>query len=493
MDIQTTNPLLLCLGLSGLLAGGQTAPSDNESSGFLAILNQMLESKGFPEMSLEKLQGTSSDGKNDSQQAEQLAGLLLLSPYLLTIVRNEVGQCVQGSTIQADQALGDETDQNGVGDPLLSLLGQAITRAESGNEKSTLKTGEVLPRAGNDTTMPLAAAPLSVSVEELAALLAQAGQVLAQPADQAGQGFAQPGDQAEQPVTQEGARQPRSDTIALNLQLIHAQGRDLPKTQEKVQVETPLRDMAETAAQTKDEGGDSRLLTKTDQPFWLLQRMMPAGGTLKDGGVQESRRSGTEHPAVTLTDEKGITVVSIKEVKAVDTAGSEEARKGQSGSEREIDLLLKRDMSSAVSHEDSVKANGYEVKESSSVDRGQFAQAVTERIDKIVEQYARRDPSADMTVRLRIDDKGMLFVGLKEEGQKIMVELRSPNQGLMSLLQTNKESIVRTLEQKNVYTTISVDPIDREDSSGRQKREERRDPQQQGQKESKEDAWPFKM
>ena len=480
MDIQTTNPLLLCLGLSGLLAGGQAAPSDNESSGFLAILNQMLESKGFPEMSLEKLQGTSSDGKNDSQQAEQLAGLLLLSPYLLTIVRNEVGQCVQGSTIQADQALGDETDQNGVGDPLLSLLGQAITRAESGNEKSTLKTGEVLPRAGNDTTMPLAAVPLSV--EELATLLAQAGQV-----------FAQPADQAEQPVTQEGARQPRSDTIALNLQLIHAQGRDLPKTQEKVQVETPLRDMAETAAQTKDEGGDSRLLTKTDQPFWLLQRMMPAGGTLKDGGVQESRRSGTEHPAVTLTDEKGITVVSIKEVKAVDTAGSEEARKGQSGSEREIDLLLKRDMSSAVSHEDSLKANGYEVKESSSVDRGQFAQAVTERIDKIVEQNARRDPSADMTVRLRIDDKGMLFVGLKEEGQKIMVELRSPNQGLMSLLQTNKESIVRTLEQKNVYTTISVDPIDREDSSGRQKREERRDPQQQGQKESKEDAWPFKM
>ena len=480
MDIQTTNPLLLCLGLSGLLAGGQAAPSDNESSGFLAILNQMLESKGFPEMSLEKLQGTSSDGKNDSQQAEQLAGLLLLSPYLLTIVRNEVGQCVQGSTIRADQALGDETDQNGVGDPLLSLLGQAITRAESGNEKSTLKTGEVLPRAGNDTTMPLAAVPLSV--EELATLLAQAGQV-----------FAQPADQAEQPVTQEGARQPRSDTIALNLQLIHAQGRDLPKTQEKVQVEPSLRDMAETAAQTKDEGGDSRLLTKTDQPFWLLQRMMPAGGTLKDGGVQESRRSGTEHPAVTLTDEKGITVVSIKEVKAVDTAGSEEARKGQSGSEREIDLLLKRDMSSAVSHEDSVKANGYEVKESSSVDRGQFAQAVTERIDKIVEQYARRDPSADMTVRLRIDDKGMLFVGLKEEGQKIMVELRSPNQGLMSLLQTNKESIVRTLEQKNVYTTISVDPIDREDSSGRQKREERRDPQQQGQKESKEDAWPFKM
>jgi len=480
MDIQTTNPLLLCLGLSGLLAGGQAAPSDNESSGFLAILNQMLESKGFPEMSLEKLQGTSSDGKNDSQQAEQLAGLLLLSPYLLTIVRNEVGQCVQGSTIQADQALGDETDQNGVGDPLLSLLGQAITRAESGNEKSTLKTGEVLPRAGNDTTMPLAAVPLSV--EELATLLAQAGQV-----------FAQPADQAEQPVTQEGARQPRSDTIALNLQLIHAQGRDLPKTQEKVQVETPLRDMAETAAQTKDEGGDSRLLTKTDQPFWLLQRMMPAGGTLKDGGVQESRRSGTEHPAVTLTDEKGITVVSIKEVKAVDTAGSEEARKGQSGSEREIDLLLKRDMSSAVSHEDSLKANGYEVKESSSVDRGQFAQAVTERIDKIVEQNARRDPSADMTVRLRIDDKGMLFVGLKEEGQKIMVELRSPNQGLMSLLQTNKESIVRTLEQKNVYTTISVDPIDREDSSGRQKREERRDPQQQGQKESKEDAWLFKM
>ena len=442
-------------------------------------------------MSLQKLQGTTSDGKNDSQQAEQLAGLLLLSPYLFAMVRNEVGQCVQGSTIKTDQTLGDETDQKGAGDPLLSLLGQGITLAESGSEKSTPKTGEVLPRAGNDTTMPFGVAPLSV--EELAALLAQAGQVLAQPTDQAGQVLVQPTYQVEQPVTQEGAVQPRSDTIALNLQLIHAQGRDLPKTQEKVQVETPLRDMVETAAlaaQTKDESGDSQLLTKTDQPFWLLQRMMPTGGTVKDGGAQENRRSGAEHPAATLTDEKAITVVSIKEVKAVDTAGSEEARKGQSGSAKESDLFLKRDMSSAVSHEDSVKASGYEVKESGSMDKGQFAQAVTERIDKIVEQYARRDPSADMTVRLRIDDKGIIFVGLKEEGQKIMVELRSPNQGLTSLLQTNKESIVRTLEQKNVYTTISVDPIDWDNFSGRQGREERRDPQQQqGQKESKEDTW----
>jgi hypothetical protein len=49
---------------------------------------------------------------------------------------------------------------------------------------------------------------------------------------------------------------------------------------------------------------------------------------------------------------------------------------------------------------------------------------MTDRIEKIVEHYANKGVSADLVVRLKIDEKETLIVGLKDQGQTVAVEIK---------------------------------------------------------------------
>ncbi len=99
-----------------------------------------------------------------------------------------------------------------------------------------------------------------------------------------------------------------------------------------------------------------------------------------------------------------------------------------------------------------------------------FGSVMTDRIEKIVEQFSARGTSMDMILRLKIDDRDTLLVGLKNEGQKVIVDVKSSNEGMINVLQNQKDTISRNLEEKHVYTSIFIDP---EADGGFERRESR--------------------
>jgi hypothetical protein len=107
------------------------------------------------------------------------------------------------------------------------------------------------------------------------------------------------------------------------------------------------------------------------------------------------------------------------------------------------------------------------------VEKGAFASVMTDKIQKIVEQYTTRGNSMDMVVRLKIDDKDTLLVGLKDKGQTVTVQVKTGSEGLINLLQSNKEAITRQLEEKNIYASIWIDPDRQKGFDERQKKEDR--------------------
>jgi hypothetical protein len=113
-------------------------------------------------------------------------------------------------------------------------------------------------------------------------------------------------------------------------------------------------------------------------------------------------------------------------------------------------------------------------------EKGSFLGLITEKIEKVIEQSNNRSASTDMVVRLKIDEKNSLLVGLKEDGQKITVEVKTGNEQMMNFLTANKEAITRQLESRNIYTTILLSHEGYEGFERRDKRQSRENaPQEQ--------------
>jgi hypothetical protein len=122
-----------------------------------------------------------------------------------------------------------------------------------------------------------------------------------------------------------------------------------------------------------------------------------------------------------------------------------------------VDGLLKssgQDMSQG----NSLKADVVQAKEDARVfEKGSFSSFIADRVEKVVEQYSTRNSSMDTVVRLKLDDKETLTVGLKHEGQNVVVEVKASNEGLANLLQGHKEDITRHLEDKNIFARMYVE------------------------------------
>ena len=111
-----------------------------------------------------------------------------------------------------------------------------------------------------------------------------------------------------------------------------------------------------------------------------------------------------------------------------------------------------------LSQNDYAKTGNHLDKEAGKVlEKTPFTSIMTDRIEKIVEQYASKSVSMDMVVRLKIDEKETILVGLKEQGQRVTVEVKTTNTGMGTFLQSQKEEIARQLEGKNIYANIYVD------------------------------------
>jgi len=90
-------------------------------------------------------------------------------------------------------------------------------------------------------------------------------------------------------------------------------------------------------------------------------------------------------------------------------------------------------------------------------DKTAFGSIIADRVERVVEQYANKSSSSDMVVRLKIDGKETILVGLKDEGQKISVQIKTGSEGVMNFIQSQKDAIIKSLEGKNIYATIMVD------------------------------------
>ena len=99
-----------------------------------------------------------------------------------------------------------------------------------------------------------------------------------------------------------------------------------------------------------------------------------------------------------------------------------------------------------------------------------FSSIVAERLADVAEQVALRDKPLDIMLRLKMENGDSLFVNLKDQAGKVLVHLRCADQQMFNLLQSQKETIIRHLEAKQVSTSISVSPIE-EDMTKRQGRE----------------------
>jgi hypothetical protein len=97
-----------------------------------------------------------------------------------------------------------------------------------------------------------------------------------------------------------------------------------------------------------------------------------------------------------------------------------------------------------------------------------------EKMEKIVQQINAKQGNQDLTVKLDVGNNESVILGLKDLGKSISVEVRASNQGLANLLQSQKEAIMRHLQNRDVRTSIFVDPY----TSGNPERRERRDQRQ---------------
>jgi len=99
--------------------------------------------------------------------------------------------------------------------------------------------------------------------------------------------------------------------------------------------------------------------------------------------------------------------------------------------------------------------------------------AAVERFEQIVGQLSARPASHDLLVRLDMGDEEHLVLGLKDLGQSVTVEVRASNQGMINLLESQRDVIVRHLEGRDIHTNIVIDPNASATPEKRERRETR--------------------
>ncbi|MCX5813512.1 MAG: hypothetical protein NT178_13360 [Proteobacteria bacterium] len=208
--------------------------------------------------------------------------------------------------------------------------------------------------------------------------------------------------------------------------------------------------------------------------------------TIKQGGGYNKESSNTEHQQFGLDNENvnsrrgGFQVLFAQGEKLFDESLMNQKKEVVEPQSKDIKISFKDNDFLSYSKQDHFEnALVQETQRHNSVKEASFTSVMTEKIEKIVEQYSAKGASMDMIVRLKINDKDTLLVGLRNEGQRVIVDIKTANGGLINILQTNKDDIMRSLEEKNVYTNIFVDPDGNGSFDKREaKRENQRNPKE---------------
>jgi len=97
-----------------------------------------------------------------------------------------------------------------------------------------------------------------------------------------------------------------------------------------------------------------------------------------------------------------------------------------------------------------------------------------DKFERMAEQMVGKSRNHGLTVKLDVGNEESVTVGLKDLGQTVAVEVKASNQGLINLLQSQKDVILKHLEGRDVRANIFIDP----NGSGNPERRERRETEQ---------------
>jgi hypothetical protein len=185
------------------------------------------------------------------------------------------------------------------------------------------------------------------------------------------------------------------------------------------------------------------------------------------GGVQDGAAAGTEGAGSASSD--GVVTI-VKELTPLLFEGRDEnashdpaAGKESAGAKEGYPITL----------DEHVSVNDEPTQEQQA--SGQPGSAGTiERFDRVMEQVGTGTGPHDMTVRLTVGNDESLVLGLKDLGHTVTVEIRGSNQGMINLLQSQRDVIISHLEGKDISANIVIDP----NASGTPEKQERRETRQ---------------
>ena len=217
-------------------------------------------------------------------------------------------------------------------------------------------------------------------------------------------------------------------------------------------------------------------VSHTSRPLFgdLLSRLSAQASptnTDQSGNVAQTVSSETA-PDVKPVKEIGASITELMtKIKASITAPDVREEAPNSG-ERGTDLPSEQGANNLAGQSASVQATiQYQESPIDTAGATSFGSIVADRLATVAEQVSAREKPSDITLRLRMESGESLMVGLKEQAGKIVVQVKSADQGMVGFLESQKETIVRNLEAKQVSSTISVSPIE-EDLAKRQAREQ---------------------
>ncbi len=96
---------------------------------------------------------------------------------------------------------------------------------------------------------------------------------------------------------------------------------------------------------------------------------------------------------------------------------------------------------------------------------------MVQKIENIVEQYSTSKKNVDMLIRFKIDDGEILQFGLKNNGEDILIQIKSTNLEITNMFNDHKDAIIKSLEEKNIFANIFVNPDGARNQEKRQNRQ----------------------
>ncbi|HOV91243.1 MAG TPA: hypothetical protein PKW07_11105 [Syntrophorhabdaceae bacterium] len=119
---------------------------------------------------------------------------------------------------------------------------------------------------------------------------------------------------------------------------------------------------------------------------------------------------------------------------------------------------------------DSVADKGIVRQKNEDVQANRFPEMM-QKIENIVEQYSAGKKNIDMLIRFKIDDGEILQLGLKNKGEDILIQIKSTNMEIANMFNEHKEAIIKSLEEKNIFANIFVNPDGARNQEKRQHRQ----------------------